>query len=98
MENVQPVQLPLRGSPVLAYALGCIVETEFEDGLDVSANCNDDFVDVELETVDISARVGEGVNKPVSSVFSVSLDAVYDLGMTAYATSPVTDRGSKTRF
>ena len=44
MEYSQPIQLPLLGSPVLSFAPGSYTKTSFEDGLDVSADCDDNFV------------------------------------------------------
>ncbi|MYB91361.1 MAG: PorT family protein [Rhodothermaceae bacterium] len=74
----------LLAGPVLSFALGCNLESILEaDGEEEreSVDCGDD---IELETVDVSIRAGAGVDIPVSSAFSVSLDAVYDLGMRNY--------------
>ena len=74
----------LLAGPVLSFALGCSLESILVvDGDEEreSVDCGDD---IELETVDISIRAGAGVNIPVSSAFSISLDAVYDLGMRNY--------------
>ena len=75
----------LLAGPVLSIALGCslesITEVDGTVGERESVDCGDE---IELETVDISIRAGAGVNIPVSSAFSVSLDAVYDLGMRDY--------------
>ena len=74
----------LLAGPVLSFALGCNLESILEaDGEQEreSIDCGDD---IELETVDVSIRAGAGVDIPVSSAFSVSLDAVYDLGMRNY--------------
>ncbi|MXX98057.1 MAG: PorT family protein [Rhodothermaceae bacterium] len=69
--------------PVLSFALGCSLELETELHGFVAERYSSDCTDggTEIETVDISIMTGVGVNIPVSSEFSVSLDAVYDLGM-----------------
>ena len=91
----------LLAGPVLSFALGCSFKvtevTTDADGTAIerdSADCDDDGVDLDLNTVDISIMVGTGVNIPVSDAFSVSLEAVYNLGMTDYSAEDE-DEGSK---
>ncbi|MYD56127.1 MAG: hypothetical protein F4246_03850 [Rhodothermaceae bacterium] len=79
----------LLGGTVFSFALGCSFAATFEvDGIVTereSADCGDDDVDLELTTADISIMVGAGVNIPISSALSVSLEAVFDLGMTDFS-------------
>ncbi|MXZ18454.1 MAG: PorT family protein, partial [Rhodothermaceae bacterium] len=70
----------LQAGPVLSFALNCRAAIEIRDGTS-SETDSFDCADDDLETVDISIMTGVGVNIPVSSAFSVSLDAVYDVGM-----------------
>lgn len=64
--------------PVVSFPLSCGAES-----LGESIDCDEnDFL--ELNT-DISIMAGAGVSIPLSSSFSLSLDAVYDLGMTEIA-------------
>lgn len=63
--------------PVVSLPLSCSIESS-----GISVDC--DETDLELNT-DISIMAGAGVSIPLSSSFSLSLDAVYDLGMTEIA-------------
>lgn len=61
--------------PVVSFPLSCSVETSVEiSGITDDRECNFD-----LDT-DLSIMAGAGVSIPLSSSFSLSLDAVYDLG------------------
>ena len=90
----------LLAGPVFSFALSCSAEatTEVNGTVTerVSGDCDDDDVDLELNTVDISIMVGAGVNIPISSAFSVSLEAVYDLGITDFSPEDG-NKGSKNK-
>lgn len=90
----------LLAGPVFSFALGCSFAATLEvDGVVTereSADCGDDDVDLELTTANISIMVGAGVNIPISSALSVSLEAVFDLGMTDFSKVDG-DEGSKNK-
>ena len=90
----------LLAGPVFSFALGCSFAATLEvDGAVTerdSADCDDEDVDLDLRTVDISIMVGAGVNIPVSSALSVSLEAVFDLGVTDFS-KVYGDEGSKNK-
>jgi hypothetical protein len=63
--------------PVVSFPLSCSIES-----MGYSVDCDEN--DLELNT-DISIMAGAGVSIPLSSSFSLLLDAVYDLGLTETA-------------
>ncbi len=70
--------------PVLSVFLGCSIKATTESDSEtesVSANC-DELGEESLNTFDISIMTGAGVDIPVSNRVSVSLDAIFDLGLS----------------
>ncbi len=63
--------------PVISFPLSCNIES-------MGATVDCDEADLELNT-DISIMAGAGVSIPLSNSYSLALDAVYDLGLTAIA-------------
>ena len=90
----------LLAGPVFSFALSCSAEATAEiNGTvteRVSGDCDDDDISMDLNTVDLSIMVGAGVNIPITSAFSVSLEAVYDLGITDFSPEDG-NKGSKNK-
>ena len=73
--SVHPIPaLRLLAGPVISFPLSCNLEI-----MRISIDC--DETDIDLNT-DLSIMAGAGVNIPLSSAFSLSLDVIYDLGLT----------------
>lgn len=77
--SLKPISvLHILVGPVISFPLSCSAES-----LGETVDCDEpDFF--ELNT-DISVMAGAGVSIPLSSSFSLALDAVYELGMTEIA-------------
>ncbi len=70
--------------PVVSFPLSCSVETSVEPSVEISGLTGGRECNFDLDT-DLSIMAGAGVNIPLSSSFSLSLDAVYDFSTSEIA-------------
>lgn len=68
--------------PAVSFKAGCTVSGSF-DGTDVSIDCDDPEVDVELKSIDFGAMVGAGLDIAVSDAASLVLQGFYNFGLTS---------------
>ena len=72
--------------PALAFRVGCNAAARAE-GFEISADCDDEEYDGEVRTIDFGAVAGAGVDIATSGSLTVSLDVLYNLGLTSISES-----------
>ena len=72
--------------PALAFRVGCNAAIRAE-GFEVSADCDDDEYDEEVKTIDLGVVAGAGLDFATSGSLTVSLDVLYNLGLSSISES-----------
>lgn len=70
--------------PALALRVSCNVAIE-EEGVEFSFDCDEEFDD--LKSMDFGAMAGTGIDIATSGSLSVSLDVLYNMGLSSIAES-----------
>jgi len=76
--------------PAVGFKTGCTVSGT-ESGVEVSFDCDDPNMDVDLKSVDLGAMAGVGVDVGLTEKVSLIIDGFYNLGLTKVDNSGVDD-------
>ena len=68
--------------PALALRVGCSA-TAGTEGFELSVDCDDEEFGDEIKTMDFGAVAGAGLDIPTSGSLTVSLDVLYNLGLSS---------------
>ena len=71
--------------PALSFRLKCSVSGAAE-GFEISSDC-DEFEDIDLKSMDFGAMAGAGISIATSESLSVSLDLLYNFGLSSISES-----------
>ena len=72
--------------PALALRVGCSAKAGAE-GVEISVDCDDAEFGDEIKTMDFGAVAGAGLDIPTSGSLTVSLDVLYNLGLSSISES-----------
>ena len=72
--------------PALSFRVSCNAAVGAE-GFEISVDCDDEELGDEIKTLDLGAMAGAGIDIATSGSLSVSLDVLYNLGLSSIAES-----------
>ena len=72
--------------PALSFRLKCSVSGSAE-GFEISGDCDEEVGDLDLKSMDFGAMAGAGIDIATSGSLSVSLDLLYNFGLSSISES-----------